>query len=138
MGGVIVVLKVLTFTLLFATVVGCVLVAVSSVIGQAGRMTIRGSCKTSRAGVRDVILSRALMRVIYSVVIDVFLVFLYQSVVCSLLSISIRALLLSGKTLMLLKIYIVIFLIANLIPNYLFTHVPITTTFHGFHRDHHI
>lgn len=129
-------LNFLTFILVFATTVGCILVIVSALVGQAGRITIRGYCKTSSGGLFNVVVSRAYLRVLVSLLLTTFLVILFHAGARRLLKTALKTLFSARAVIVLVKIYVIVFFVANLVPACVFLHVPITTTFHGFGRSH--
>lgn len=134
-GGVknmIVLLSLLAFALLFTAVMNYILIAISSIVNRTKEIAVHKSYGASEWNIHDIIMSETLVHMFCSLILALFLIFLGQDLIENLLDVSVKALLMSEGSLLLLAVCAVVFLVTGFVPGALFARIPVAAAFRNF------
>lgn len=130
-----VLLSLLAFTLIFTATMNYILVVISSIVNRSKEVAVHKCYGATGRNIHSMVLSETLVHLLISLLLAVFLIFVFQGTVESLLDVSLGALFFSEGSLLLVGICVVVFLATGLIPSYLFTRIPVASAFRSFREN---
>lgn len=125
-------LSLLAFVLIFTAVMNYILVVISSIVNRSKEIAVHKCYGATGGNIHRMVLSETLVHLLLSLLLAVFLIFVFRGTVESLLDASLGALLLSKGSLLLMGISVVVFFVTGLIPGYLYTRIPVAAAFRRY------
>lgn len=130
-----VLLSLLAFALIFTAAMNYILVVISSIVNRSKEVAVHKCYGASGKNIHSMVLSETLVHLLISLLLAVFLIFVFRETVESLLDVSLEALFFSKGSLLLGGICVAVFLTTGLIPGYLFTRIPVASAFRNFREN---
>lgn len=125
-------LSLLAFVLIFTAVMNYILVVISSIVNRSKEVAVHKCYGATGGNIHSMVLSETLVHLLISLLLAIFLIFVFRGTVEGLLDVSLGALLLSKGSLLLVGICIVVFFATGLIPGYLYTRIPVAAAFRRY------
>lgn len=122
----------LAFALIFTAMMNYILVVISEMVNRSKEVAVRKCYGGEAKDIHRMVLSETFIHLVLSLVLAVFLIYLFQDTVHELLNTSVEALVFSKGSLILLGICIGVFLITGLVPGYLYTRIPVASAFRNY------
>lgn len=125
-------LSLLAFALIFTAIMNYLLIVISSMVERGKLITIHKCFGASTRNIQSMVFSEAFLHILISILIAVGLLFIFRNTVEDLLGASLKALLLSKGSYILLLTCVIILLITSLVPGYLYARIPVALAFRNF------
>lgn len=125
-------LSVLSFTLIFTTVMNYILLVLSSLVNRVKNVAVR---KTYGANIRNIsglIFSETFVHFILSLLLSILLIFLFKPIIHQVIGVSIKGLFTLQTLLYLSLICLLIFILAGVLPAYFYAKIPVATVFRNY------
>ena len=123
---------ILAISLLFTAVMNYVLIVISSLVNRSKEMAVNKCYGASGKNIYNRMLLETGVDVFISLVIAVLLILLLRGIVLSLLGTTLSDLFTVQSLLLLLAVCFIVFIIAAIIPGYLYARIPIAVAFRKF------
>ena len=124
--------SILAISLLFTAVMNYVLIVISSLVGRSKEMAVNKCYGASKKNIYYRMMLETGADLFISIVIAALLILFLRGTVLSLLGTAISDLFTIGSMWLLLLVCVIIFIIAAVIPGYLFSHIPVAVAFRKF------
>lgn len=125
-------LSLLAFTLIFTAVMNYILIVISSIVNRSKEVAVHKCYGATGGDIHGMVLSETLVHLLISLLLAVFLIFVFRGTVESLLDVSLGTLFFSKGGVLLLGICLIVFFATGLIPGYLFTRIPVASAFRKY------
>lgn len=120
------------FAIMFAALMNYVLLAVSSVVARARDIAVQKCYGASGKDISGLIFSETFLNLIVSLLVSVFLILAFREFAERLLNTSLTAMFTFKTLLVLVCVFLLIFLIAGLLPSRLFSGIPVAAVFRSY------
>jgi putative ABC transport system permease protein len=125
-------LGVLAFALLFAAVMNYLLVVISALVNRSKEMAVHKCYGASDGNIYGRMLAETLVDILVSLLVGGVLIYAFRGAISSLLGAEIGDLFTPESSLLLAGVCLTVFLVAGLVPGYLYAHVPVAMAFRRF------
>ena len=125
-------LGILAFALLFAAVMNYLLVVISALVNRSKEMAVHKCYGASDGNIYGRMLAETLVDILVSLLVGGALIYAFRGAISSLLGAEIGDLFTPESSLLLVGVCLTVFLVAGLVPGYLYAHVPVAMAFRRF------
>lgn len=129
-----VILGLLSFVLLFTAVMNYILIVITTLIGRTREIAVHKCYGASERNISGMVLSETFLHLILSVIIAVFLIFLFRETVQEMVSVSVEGLFTLPTLVVLAGVCVLVFLFTGLIPAHIFSRIPVASAFRNFQK----
>ncbi len=133
--GVMWLLGLLAFALLFTAVMNYVLIVISSLVGRSKEVAVHKCYGASGVNIHGMIMSETFVHLLLSLVLSLLLIFAFRGTVEELLSASFGALFTSRSLTILGGIFAIVFFVAGILPGNLFARIPVAVAFRSYREN---
>lgn len=128
------ILSILAITLLFTAVMNYVLIVISSLVNRSKEMAVNKCYGASGQNIYLRMFSETGIDILTSLVIAVLLILFLRGTILSLLGTTLGDLFTQKSFLLLFAVCIIVFIVAAIIPGYLYARIPIAVAFRKFNE----
>jgi len=125
-------LALIAFILLFAAVMNYILIVLSSMVGRTKEVAVQKCYGASGKNILGLAMSETFLHVVLSVILAILIILTFQSTYENLLEASLGSIFTLRTCSVLLAIVFLIFVVAALVPTYIYTHIPVAAAFRSF------
>ena len=125
-------LGILAFALLFAAVMNYLLVVISALVNRSKEMAVHKCYGASDGNIYGRMLAETFADILVSLLVGGALIYAFRGAISSLLGAEIGDLFTPESSLLLVGVCLTVFLVAGLVPGYLYAHVPVAMAFRRF------
>lgn len=126
------IISILSIALLFSSVTNYVLIVISSLVSRSKEMAVNKCYGASGKDIYYRMMSEIGIDLVISVVIAVLLILVFRGTILSLLGTTLGDLFTLKSILLLLSVCVIVFIVAVVVPGYLYANVPIAVAFRKF------
>lgn len=126
------ILSILAITLLFTAVMNYVLIVISSLVNRSKEMAVNKCYGASGKNIYFRMFSETGVDILTSLVIAVLLILFLRGTILSLLGTALGDLFTQKSILLLFTVCVIVFIVAAIIPGYLYARIPIAVAFRKF------
>lgn len=129
------ILGILAFALILTAVMNYILIVVSSIVNRAKEIAVQKCYGASERDIQGLMFGEAFVHVALSLALAALLVLAARGTVEELLGTSVGALFLSGGSLVLLAVCVVVFLVSGYLPGWFYNRVPVAAAFRRYREN---
>lgn len=122
----------IALALIFTAIMNYILIVLSGLVGRTKEMAVYKSYGADGKEIMKIMMTETAVHLCISLLLSVFLIFLFQSKIEEILGVSINALFSLRTLLIIVLVCLVVFLISGIIPSILYARIPVASAFRSF------
>ena len=126
-------LSVLSAVLLFSMVMNYLLIIIGNVLTRSREMAVRKCFGAGNGNILSITFSETLVHLILASVLATLLIYVCKGSIEQLLGAPVEVVVLNRGTWLLAAILLAIIVVGGMVPAWLYSHVPVTSAFRGYH-----